>query len=396
MTLCAIGINLASGMMMSWSVFAAAMVRDLGFTKTQTMIPYTMVLLVYSLFMIPGGWLHDRMSPRICITLGGIMAGGAFIIASFTYNSPVFGPSFGIIAGIGIAIIYAATTPTAVKWFSPQKRGLISGLVVAGSGGAALYVAPMTQYLVNHYGIKTTFWLEGCLYLTVLVVLAQFMAKPPVGYIPPGTTISGVEKNAVDERHYRPGEVLRTSQFWMIWLMFGCAAFAGLMIFGHMAIIAQVQVGISWGYVFVVFLAMFDVSGRILGGFLSDRLGRTRLLLLMFALQAVNMLVFKYFITSTVLLLGVAMAGFAYGSLLSSIPAITYDYFGMKNGGFNLGLLFTAYGLSSIAGPSTAARIVDLTGSYSNAYLVAASLLVFSMIIVRFIKKPTDVLETHG
>ncbi|MDD3653446.1 MAG: OFA family MFS transporter [Desulfotomaculaceae bacterium] len=387
-TWCAVGINLAFGMLYAWSVFAAALVNDLGFSKTQASLPYTVALAIMALLTVPGGRVQDRLGPRICTTIGGILAGGGLIISGFTDSITALVIAFGVITGAGIGIGYAATTPAAVKWFPPQRRGLISGLVVAGVGLAPVYVAPMTQYFINSYGVIKAFWLEGIIFLVAIVVLSQFMSVPSTPAAAPAKAGGPVTST---KREYSPGEMLSTPQFWLMWVMYACGSVAGLMIIGHLAIIANVQAGIAWAFVFVSLLAIFNAGGRIIGGMLSDKLGRTQTLLLMFALQAVNMLCFSSYNTSALLILGIAVAGIAYGSLLAIFPPITFDFFGLKNGGVNYGCLFTAWGAAGVIGPIMAGRIVDATKSYNQAYMVAAGLLVVSAILVLLLKPPKTV-----
>ena len=170
--------------------------------------------------------------------------------------------------------------------------------------------------------------------------------------------------------------------------MYCFGAIAGLMVIGHIAIIADIQAQLKWGFALVAVLAVFNSGGRVLGGFLSDRFGRNTTLILMFALQAVNMLMFSNYTSMTSLTVGVCITGIAYGSLLGIFPALTYDFFGLKNSGVNYGLVFTAFGAAGLIGPLTAGKIVDITGSYDYAYLAAAAILVIAAIMVKFLKQP--------
>lgn len=389
-TWCAIGINLALGMVYSWSVFAAALVKELGFTKTQAQLPYTVALLMLAFLSVPGGRLQDRLGPRVITTVGGILAGVGMIMASFADSITVFTIAFGLISGSGIGLAYAATTPAAVKWFPPQKRGLISGMVVAGVGLASVYVAPMTQYFINNFGVKQAFLLEGILFGVAILIMSQFVSNPPDGYIPAGSTPQAGGPVIKASRDYSPTEMMATPQFWQIWLMYGCGSVAGLMIIGHMALIAKVQANVAWAFIFVSILAIFNAGGRVVGGILSDKIGRNKTLITMFLLQAINMAIFKYYTTSPLLILGIACTGIAYGSLLSVFPALTFDYFGMKNGGVNYGLVFTSWGVAGVIGPIMAGRIVDLTKSYNTAFMVAAGLLIFSIVLVLTLKAPKE------
>jgi len=397
-TLCSLGLNLCMGMIYAWSVFGATLVKPiteggLGLTKTEAALPFSIGVLCMAFCTIPGGRAYDRWGPRVCCSIGGVLFGAALILSSFASSPIALAITFGVLIGIGIGFVYGAGTPASVKWFPPQKRGKITGIVVAGVGLAALYAAPLTQYFINNYGVQKTFLIEGLLFLVIVLVLAQFMSNPPPGYTPAGTPAPASGGSAVSsKRDYSPTQMLATPQFWLMWLMYGFAGLAGLMIIGQMAIIAKVQVDISYGFVFVALMAVFNAGGRIIGGFFSDKLGRTRTLLFMFALQAVNMLLFSYYTTVNLLTIGIIVAGIAYGSLFALFPPITYDYFGMKNAGFNYGCLFSAWGLAGVAGPIMGGRIVDLTKSFNIAYMVCAGLLVMCIIFVLLLREP----KTHA
>jgi len=393
-TLCSVGINLCMGMLYAWSVFSATLVKPveqggLGLTKTEAALPFSVAICCMAFFTIPGGRAYDRWGPRICCTIGGILFGCGLILSSFVSSPLALAITFGAFIGIGIGFAYGAVTPASVKWFPPQKRGLITGIVVAGVGLAAVYAAPLTQYFISHYGVRKAFWIEGLSLLAIILFLAQFVSNPPANYTPaeaPAPASGGPVTSS--RREYSPAEMMATPQFWLMWLMYGFGGLAGLMVIGQMAIIARVQVGIEYGFIFVSLMAIFNASGRVIGGFLSDKLGRTKTLILMFAIQAVNMLFFSSYTTASLLTIGIIAGGIAYGSLFALFPPITYDYFGMKNAGFNYGCLFTAWGLAGVAGPVMAGRIVDITKSFNLAYMICAGVLVLAIIFGLLLRAP--------
>lgn len=173
--------------------------------------------------------------------------------------------------------------------------------------------------------------------------------------------------------------------------MFALTASAGLMIIGHLAKIASIQAHVKWGYLMVAGLAVFNAGGRILAGFLSDRLGRANTMLIVFLLQAANMFLFSNYNTGVTLIAGACVAGLCYGSLLSLFPSVTYDFFGLKNAGVNYGLVFTAWGAGSLIGPILAGRVADLTGTYHNAYVISAILLLVAAALACVTRPPKSI-----
>jgi OFA family oxalate/formate antiporter-like MFS transporter len=344
-------------------------------------------LAMVALMMVPGGKLFDKYGPRVVASIGGMLMVIGMILTSLQTTIPGFIVFFGIMVGAGSGMSYGATIPSAVKWFPPAKRGLASGLVVAGLGLAAAYAAPLTQVIINAVGVTQTFLIIGLVFGGLVILFAQFLAVPPADYVPSGTPVE-TAGGASGKREFLPTEMMRTVQFWMIWFMYCFGAIAGLMVIGHIAIIADIQAQLKWGFALVAVLAVFNSSGRVIGGFLSDRIGRNTTLIMMFALQAVNMMMFSNYNSMTSLTVGVCITGIAYGSLLGIFPALTYDFFGLKNSGVNYGLVFTAFGAAGLIGPLTAGKIVDITGSYDFAYLAAAAILVIAAIMVKFLKQP--------
>ena len=148
-TIAAVLVNLASGFLYAWSVYAAALIQELGFTKTQAMLPYTVALAMLAVMMVPGGKLFDTYGPRVVATIGGILMIVGMALTSMQTTIPGFVVFFGVMVGAASGIAYGVTIPSAVKWFPPAKRGLVSGLVVAGLGLAAAYAAPLAQVIIN-------------------------------------------------------------------------------------------------------------------------------------------------------------------------------------------------------------------------------------------------------
>ncbi len=174
------GINLTFGVLYSWSVFAANITQSQGWSSTQASLPYTFAILFFALLMIPGGRLQDLFGARLISTFAGILVGSGLILASFFPSVTGMVIGFGVMAGSGIGMGYASTTPVAIKWFPPQKKGLITGIVVAGFGLASLYIAPLTRLLISSFGILNTFRILGIAFLLVVVALAQFLKAPEI------------------------------------------------------------------------------------------------------------------------------------------------------------------------------------------------------------------------
>ncbi len=381
MTLAGMGLNLALGILYAWSVFAKQLAETVdkggfGWSKTQATVPYTIAIACFALMMVPAGRLQDRFGPRVVASAGGILTGIGLVVASFASAASALPAmvGFGLLAGTGFGLGYAAATPAAVKWFPPEKKGLITGLVVAGFGLAPVYIAPLSKLLISSYGVATAFRILGIAFLVTATSFAQLIKNPEKPAAPLKQPDDAARPVRVDQT-WR--EMLRQPAFYSLYLQYACAATAGLMIIGHMAKIVAVQSqnAIQAGFVFVALLAVFNASGRVVAGIISDYIGRVVTIALVCLMQAIMMFFFSEFSTIVSFVVGAAMVGFCYGACLSLFPATTADRWGTRNLGLNYGILFTAWGLGGVFGPTLAGRIADATGSYAGAYSIAAMLL---------------------
>lgn len=387
--LAALGINLILGVLYAWGVMAKALVTQWHWTKTEAALPFTVSTAAFAIMMIFAGRLQDRIGPRFVALAGGTILGGALMLSSLVRTPMAMLLTFGVIGGIGIGLGYSATTPPSIKWFPPAKKGLITGIVVSGVGLAAVYISPLTEYLLKQTSIPQTFLMLGIGAVILVALLSQLLANPPAGYKPAGTgaALSATKAAAAPGRDLDWNEMLRTPQFYQLWVMFILGASAGLMIIAHVAIIAKEQAGLQWGFVPIATLAIFNTAGRIISGYVSDRIGRTRTMVLAFALQAVNMFLFRYYSTPALLIFGSAFTGLCYGTLFTLMPSATADFYGVRNLGVNYGLLFTSFGVAGIFGPILGGKVRDLLGSYNYSFVISAVLLLIGAVLAMTIRQ---------
>ncbi|MGD8500561.1 MAG: OFA family MFS transporter [Phycisphaerales bacterium] len=395
------GINLALGILYTWSVISKRVPEEWGWNEDDKSLPYMIACLVFSLIMVPAGRMQDKIGPRLVATIGGILVGLGFIIASMTTSVAVFVIGFGILAGAGIGFGYASATPPAVKWFPAAKTGLIAGIVVSGFGLASVYAAPVTTLLIVNLGFKAAVLALGIAFLIAVVGLSQILKPPPKGYVPPGAEPAKKAEVGDKKEEFLPREMLGTWQFYVVWFMYVCGAGAGLMIISKLAAIADKQVGITLGFVLVAVLAVGNGGGRILAGMLSDKIGRKATFLTCFVLQAILIFLLSRATADNVLGTIPAMAiisaliGANYGANLSLFPSITKDFYGLKNFGMNYGLVFTAWGVGGFMLAKLAGAMYVKYQTFAVAYYGASALLILAAVMTLLVKAPHHRLEAH-
>jgi OFA family oxalate/formate antiporter-like MFS transporter len=386
---------------------------------TDALLPYALALLFFGFTMIFAGRLQDKYGPRLIATIGGVFVGIGMIIASFSEftakgNHLPLTLGFGVLTGMGIGLAYASATPAAVKWFHPSKRGLIAGLVVAGFGLASVYTAPVTTQLITTSGLSGTFRTLGIAFLIAIILFAQLLKNPPAGYEPPvpagfkPPAPSAAAATALKRVDYTWQQMVKTPQFYLLWIMYAFAAFAGLMMIGVIAKVAPLQLSpadfakmaltgvLAGASLLVVALAIGNGAGRPIFGIVSDKIGRVPSMIIAFLSQAVLVgFLLPNAHSLNLLLLWSALIGAMYGACLTLFPAATYDFFGTKNGGVNYGLVFSAWGVGGALGNYAIGWIYDLSGktSFNNAYYLAAGLLVVAAVLAVAVKPPHHAAE---
>lgn len=385
--LAGIGINLSIGVLYAWSVFKDALINDLGWTATQASTPYSVAIVVFSIATLTAGVLQDKFGPKKIIMLGGSFVGAGMILTGLMTNPTAVVLTFGVVVGTGIGFAYACVTPAAMKWWHPSKKGLVSGLIVGGFGLGAVYVAPLTKALVAAYDIQTAFMILGAGIIVISVGLGMTVVNPPEGYVAEGpkdweadTASTGIEMTWRD--------MLKTKQFYFLFVMFALASSAGVMLIGNITQIGSLQVGLEGAVYLVSLLAIANAAGRVLGGLVSEKLGRVNTLIVVFLLQAAKMWFFMGISTEAMLVTGAIIGALTYGSLLSVFPSLTADYFGLKGYGANYGLVYLGWGLSGALGPVIASLSFDNTGSFNTAYMISAGMLTFAALIAFATKAP--------
>ena len=410
----AVLIQLCLGALYAWSVFTPQLTLPIadggqfGFSKTQTQVIFSVCIAVFAVAMVLAGRWQAKSGPRIVALTGGIVFGAGFILAG------LFGGSFisqvifiGVIGGAGIGLAYVCPVAVGMKWF-PDKKGLITGLAVAGFGfGAVIWVKLAGNWggLLASMGVSRVFLLYGVIFGAVVIFGSIWMVNPPEGWRLAGWKQAEEKKkgSAAGSRDLAPREMLGRSQFYGLWIMFVFSSMAGLMVIGNMKLfgieqlknsgMAAIQASAVAGTAMAVFYSIANGLGRIIWGAVSDRTGRKAALALMCAFQGIMMLVFYWMGGNQYLLyLGAAIIGFNFGGNFSLFPTMTADLFGTKNVGLNYGWVFTAYGVGGVIGPIMAGIMRDRLQNWLAAFVISGVACLVAAVIGLILKAP----KRHG
>lgn len=389
------GINLALGILYTWSIFKGAIQKSIetggdgafNWDLAALNDPYAVCCIVFAFTMILAGKCQDKFGPRVTALIGGILVGLGFIWISQTTNYAAWVIGFGVLAGTGIGFGYSSATPPALKWFPSVKTGLIAGLVVSGFGLASVYIAPLAKYLMGSWGLKNAMMFFGFAFLIVVCGLSMLLINPPHGYVPDGSNLQNAATmvTSVPQNDRTATEMMKTSNFWKLWIIYFIGAGAGLMVIGSVAGMAKKSLGEA-AFVVVAVMAIGNAGGRIIAGVISDKIGRSFTLFGMLILQAILMFVCIPVMGSKnssplVLVLLATFIGFNYGANLSLFPSLTKDLWGLKNFGTNYGIIFTAWGVGGLVMSRVSQMLKVGSGNFTSSFIVAGALLIFGAIV---------------
>ncbi len=371
----------------------------------QLSLPYSIGGMLFAMVLILAGALQDKIGPKRVMLLGICMVGIGTILSGFATHSPYFFfITFGGIVGLGIGFVYACPRPAAMKWFHPSKKGMINGLVVAGFGLGALWLGPLEVLFLKNLGftLEQTLMILGGLILIIGLPMAMMVKNPPEGYVPPEPIRDEsipLRETQIKSPSVALKTVAKTPQAWMLLVIYAFFCSAGALVISNVTDIMKVQTGGATGEYAITVAALLAImvpiasisnaSGRASGGIISDKIGRKNTYYIIHAVAAINMFLFPFYTTPALVVFGVVVACVAYGSALSVTPSIVADYFGLKNYGANYGLVYYGWGISLIIGPQISSSVKAATGSYTYAYYAAIVLILISVVLVAFLKKPT-------
>lgn len=404
----AILIQLALGAIYAWSVYTKILV-DAGWTKAETQWVFSAGLAFFAVAMVIAGRLMPKVGPQKLALSGGVVLGLAYILAGI-FGAENFTTTFifvGVMGGIGIGLGYVVPIAVGMRWF-PDKKGLITGLAVAGFGfGATLWMALADKLgplgggqLLATIGISKTFIYYGISYLIIVAFGSIWMVFPPDGWKPEGWTPPVATKsNSAGTVDFTSSEMLRTPQFYLILLTFIFGAAAGLMSIGLMRLwpqealtkagLSPIEAGAAATLAMAVFFALFNGLGRIVWGMISDKIGRKSSIIIMMATQGVFVFLFQWMAGNPLTLYIFAiLIGFNFGGNFALFPTMTADTFGTKHVGQNYGWVFLAYAVGGIFGPVMGGKLGDM-GNFPLAFIICG-ILCFVAVVTIFMVKPAN------
>ncbi len=384
-------LALMGGVSFAWGVFVLPMMDSFNWTITEAVLPFSVLMVIFALSMVPAGRLQDRIGPRKVSLFGALLFFIAYGLAALVGHFPY--PwwlliTYGVIGGVACGLTYACIAPPARKWF-PDKPGLAISFALMGFGLATVILAPFkAEYLIPVHGIGGTFFILGVMVSVVCLFAAWLIKDPPRGWQPLGWELSKRTKATTIRREVTPKEVLRSPVFWVIWPIFMLAHAGGLMCIGLISSYGELILELTPVEAAIALSIFTGVNGfgRPVAGFLADKLGAVWVMIVTYIVQAIIFIFFPAFHVLETLYIAMALLGWGFAVTITMLPTIVSICFGTRHMGINIGLVFAAFALSAFA-PLAGAWIFDITGSYTPAFTSAGIMTGISLVLCIVLKK---------
>ncbi|GAD46979.1 permeases of the major facilitator superfamily [Streptococcus anginosus T5] len=373
-------ILLCTGAVYAFSVFANPLSQQTGWSMPDIMLAFAINSAIGPIPMILGGYLTDKDYVRWTISLGAILFALGFMLTGFATSPFMLYISYGLLAGLGQGFAYSGCLSNTLRLF-PDKRGLAAGIITGGMGLAAVFVSPVANSLIQSHDAQFAFRAIGLVYLVIVCIASLFIRKAPTGYKPEGwnppaqsATGKTANKNWMD--------MLKTPVFYVITLMFFVGAFSGLMIASQAAGIGKNMFGLSatTAALYVSLYSLSNSSGRFIWGAVSDKIGRSKTLSIIFTVVALSLLVLTAIPGQIGFSIGIIGLGICFGGVMGVFPSLVMENYGPVNQGTNYGIVFTGYSLAAFFAPRLTAQIgVANKGNFSQAFYIAIALAILGL-----------------
>lgn len=389
----AVGIHISIGSVYAWSVFTKPLIKEFGWDLKALQLTFSIAILFLGLSAAFLGHFVEKHGPRKSGTLGALFFGIGIAGSGLAVNLgslPLLYLFYGVLGGIGLGVGYIAPVSTLVKWF-PDRRGLATGLAIMGFGFASLVSSPIMARLIVSVGIANTFYILGTIYFLLMFFSSRYLEQPPTGWMPAGfkaAVDSGKKKIVADLSQLTANEAVKTSRFWMLWIMLFINITCGIAIISVASPMAQEIAGMTpiAAATMVGLMGLFNGLGRIGWASLSDFIGRPNTYTTFFVLQIIAFFLLPGVSQALLFQVLIFLILTTYGGGFASIPAYIGDLFGTKQLGAIHGYILTAWAAAGLAGPIFAAWVRTSTNSYIGTLYVFAGLFAVALIVSLLIR----------
>jgi MFS family permease len=376
------------GVYYAFGVFFKPVLNEFGWTKAMTSGAFSLASMMNGLLAVAMGGLTDKFGPRMVMTVCGLFLGLGLILMSQISDVFHLYLFYGVFVGAGMSGSFIPLTSTVARWFL-KRRGLMTGIVVAGSGIGALLGPPVASRLIPIYGWRMSYVILGGVTLLTVVLSAQVIKRNPkqVGQVPYGE--NQIEQGGVNLRveGLSLREAAYSPQFWLFFTTGFCYGYCVFAIMVHITPHA-IESGMSAVRAANILATIggLGILGKVLLGRAGDIVGNRRTLMLGFILMSIALICLVPAKMAWMLFLIAGIFGFAYGSIAVSHSPLLAELFGLRSHGLIFGVFGISVSLGGAMGPLLTGYLFDVTNSYRMAFLLCAVISLMGILFAAFLR----------
>lgn len=368
------GIMMCIGSVYAWSIVAAELIENYGFSVAQSQIIFGALIAMFPITMIFVGQLSKRTKHSLFGYVSGVFFFLGYILAGFSEgNFVVIFLGVGVLGGVATGMGYWVSLTLPVQWF-PEKKGLVTGIASAGFGLGALFMSEIAEiFFVRGYDVLFVLKFFGIAYGLIIMVSSIFL------YQTKKEKVNVVESVKISQ-------FIKTSYFKKLTTGIFLGSFAGLLIIGSLKIIgSQYEIAKHILVMGVAFFAIANFLGRLAWGYLSDIWSGSLNIFLALLFQSLSILMLNVLDHSEASYLIVAsLIGFGFGGNFVLFAKETAQVYGVKNLGVVYPYVFIGYALAGISGPISGGLLYDATNSYFYAIVLASFMSLMGSVLFLF------------
>jgi MFS family permease len=373
----------------AFGVFFKPLLNEFGWTKAITSGAFSLASILNGLLNIATGKLTDKFGPRMVMTVCGLFLGLGFMLMSQIRDIFHLYLFYGIFIGAGMSGSFIPLTSTVARWFL-KRRGLMTGIVTAGTGIGALIGPPVASRLIFIYGWRMSYLILGSISLLVVVLSAQLIKRDPkqVGQVPYGENQIEEDRWNLRVEGLSLREAAHASKFWIFCMTGFCYGYCVFAIMVHVIPYA-IESGISATRAASILATIggFAILGKVLLGRVGDIVGSRRTLMLGFILISVALIGLVSTKIGWMLFLIAGLFGFAYGGIAVSHSPLVAELFGLRSHGLIFGVFAVSVSWGAATGPFLTGYLFDVTNSYQMAFLLCAIIGLTGILFAVFLRQ---------
>jgi sugar phosphate permease len=382
-----------------YTMVLPSMQAGLYLDNTQTGVLATANLIGYLVLAVIGGAAASRYGPRLVIGAGLSLAGVAMVLTGLA-NGFYAAASWRALTGIGSGASNVPVMGLLASWFATKHRGLASGIAVAGSSLALIFVGFLVPRVLDIYGENG--W-RMCWFIfggvTLLIAIGGFFLlrnRPAERGLKP---LGADREDAVlipttEKLHW--GRVYRSSAVWhlgLVYVAFGFSYIIYMTFFTKHLIAEGAYSQEAAGSLFMTMGWVSLLCGLIWGA-ISDVIGRRRALIIVYLIHATSFSLFALWPAPAGFTLSAVLFGLSAWSIPAIMAAACGDVFGPRLAPAALGLITLLFGIGQAIAPSIAGAIADATGSFFAAFLLAAAVALLGA-LGSYMLRPASTMPTN-